>query len=89
MNRADTRARIKALELDLQRQRAELALYSSDDKALTFSSSERENKLRELRSANSGRRATLTSANGKSKSTNDSGNSTNGKKARKEVPDAR
>ncbi len=85
---ADTRVRIKALELDLQRQRAELALYSSDDKALTFSSSERENKLRELRSANPGRRATLTPVNGKSKSTNGSGNFTNGKKARKEAPDA-
>ena len=30
---ADTRARITALEIDLQRKRAELALYSKDDEA--------------------------------------------------------
>jgi len=48
---ADTQARIKALELDLQRQQAELALYTLDGKARVLSSSEREDKLRRMRSA--------------------------------------
>ena len=48
---ADTRARITALELDLQRQQAALALFSSDDEARTLSSSDRENELRRMRSA--------------------------------------
>lgn len=48
---ADTRARIKALELDLERQQAALALSSRDDEAGTRSSSERENQLRRMRSA--------------------------------------
>jgi circadian clock protein KaiC len=74
---ADTGARIRALELDLQRQRAELTLYSRDDQARTFSSSERENELRKMRSADPARRATPGSAK-----TNGSGN---GKKPRKEI----
>jgi circadian clock protein KaiC len=48
---ADTRARIQALELDLQRKRAELALYSRDDEARTLSSTERDDDLRRMRSA--------------------------------------
>jgi circadian clock protein KaiC len=48
---ADTQARIKALELDLQRQQAELALYTLDGAARVLSSSEREDKLRRMRSA--------------------------------------
>ena len=82
---ADTRARIKALELDLQRQRAELALYSRDDQARILSSSERENELREMRSADPAGRAVQTSANAKPKQGNGSGN---GSKARKETHDA-
>lgn len=79
---ADTRARIKALEMDLQRQRAELALYSRDDEARTLSSSDREHELRQMRSAD------LTPANAKPKGANGSGHSGNGKKPRKEAHSA-
>ena len=48
---ADTQARIKALELDLQRQQAELALYTLDGEARVLSSSEREYELRRMRGA--------------------------------------
>ena len=48
---ADTRARIKALEHDLERQRVELATYFSDDQARVASSSDREKSLRRIRSA--------------------------------------
>ena len=47
---ADIAARIAALQLDLDRQRAELALYSRDDEARQVSSGERENELRRMRS---------------------------------------
>ncbi len=47
----DTRERIKALEHDLARQRSELATYFSDDEARLVSSSDRENSLRRIRSA--------------------------------------
>ena len=55
---ADTRARIKALQQDLERQRAELAMYSSDNEARIVSSSDRENELRRIRSADPAGRAT-------------------------------
>ena len=48
---ADTRVRIKALQQDLERQRAELAMYSSDNEARIVSSSDREKELRRIRSA--------------------------------------
>jgi circadian clock protein KaiC len=48
---ADTRARIKVLEHDLERQRVELATYFSDDQARIVSSSDREKSLRRIRSA--------------------------------------
>jgi hypothetical protein len=48
---ADTRARIKVLEHDLERQRVELATYSSDDQARMVSSSDREKTLLRIRSA--------------------------------------
>jgi circadian clock protein KaiC len=48
---ADTRTRISALEHDLERQRIELAAYSSDDQARIVSSSDRERTLRRIRSA--------------------------------------
>jgi len=54
---ANSRARIKILEHDLQRQRAELALYSSDDEARIASSSERDEALRRIRSADPAARA--------------------------------
>lgn len=46
---ADIAARIAALQLDLERQRAELALYTSDDEARHVSSGEWKNELRRLR----------------------------------------
>jgi circadian clock protein KaiC len=49
---ADIGARIAALQLDLDKQRAELALYTSDDEARHVSSDERENSLRKMRGAN-------------------------------------
>jgi circadian clock protein KaiC len=48
---ADTHARIKGLEKDLARKRAELATYSSDNEARIVSSSDREKELRRIRSA--------------------------------------
>ena len=55
LNEADTGARIKALQQDLARQRAELAMYSRDDQARIVSSSDRENELRRIRSADPSR----------------------------------
>jgi len=52
----DTRARIKALQHDLERQRSELTLYSSDNEARIVSSSEREKELRRIRSADPAKR---------------------------------
>jgi circadian clock protein KaiC len=85
---ADTRARIKALQQDLERQRVELAMYSSDNEARIVSSSDRENELRRIRSADPRARAVLIPANAKPKGVKDSGNSGNDKKARKEARDA-
>ena len=48
---ADTRARIKALQQDLERQRIELATYSKGNEARIVSSSDRERELRRIRSA--------------------------------------
>jgi circadian clock protein KaiC len=60
---ADTRARIAALEHDLERQRVELSTYFSDDQARIVSSSDREKSLRRIRSADlTGRAATGTVA---------------------------
>ena len=53
----ETRARIKALEHDLERQRIELATYFSDDQARLVSSSDREESLRRIRSADPSARA--------------------------------
>ncbi len=46
---ADIAARITALQLDLNEQRAELALYTSDDEARHVSADERESSLRKMR----------------------------------------
>lgn len=54
---ADTRARIKALEQDIERQRVELAAYSSGNEARIVSSSDREKELRRIRSADPAGRA--------------------------------
>lgn len=48
---AATSAQIKALEMDLKRQRTELASYSDASATHTLSSSQRETKLRKMRSA--------------------------------------
>ena len=48
---ANTRARIKALEHDLDRQRIELASYSRSNEARIVSSDDREKQLRRIRSA--------------------------------------
>jgi len=48
---ADTRARIKGLEHDLERQRVELARYASGNEARIVSSSDREKELGRIRSA--------------------------------------
>jgi circadian clock protein KaiC len=48
---AETGVRIRALQQDLDRQRAELALYASDNAAHIVSSSDREKELRRIRSA--------------------------------------
>jgi len=74
---ADTRARIKALEQDLERQRVELATYSSGNEARIVSSSDREKELRRIRSADPAARAatgTVTSLT-KRRASNGSGNS--------------
>jgi circadian clock protein KaiC len=52
----NTLARIKALQQDLARQRAELAQNSSENQARIVSSSDRENELRRIRSADLGQR---------------------------------
>jgi len=48
---ADTHARIKVLQQDLERQRRDLAIYASDNEARIVSSSDRETELRRIRSA--------------------------------------
>ena len=49
---ADASARIAALQLDLERHRAALALYTRDDAARHVSSGERQTEVRRLRGAN-------------------------------------
>jgi circadian clock protein KaiC len=60
---AETRARIKGLQKDLARQRAELALYSRENQERIVSSSDREQELRRIRSADPARRASSSSGN--------------------------
>jgi circadian clock protein KaiC len=55
VSEADTHVRIKALQQDLERQRAELVAYSSANQARIVSSSDRENELRRIRSADPAR----------------------------------
>ena len=54
---AHTGAQIKALQLDLQRQQAELAMYSNDNEVRNTTTSDREEKLRKMRSADPAARA--------------------------------
>jgi hypothetical protein len=85
---ADTRARIKALQQDLERQRLELAMYSSDNEARIVSSSDREQELRRIRSADpAGRAATgIVSSLAKRRASGRSGNS--GRKNKRDAHDA-
>jgi len=82
---ADTRARIKALQQDLERQRLELEMYSSDNEARIVSSSDREKELRRIRSADpAGLAATRIAAPlAKSRASGSSGNS--GKRNKKDA----
>ena len=88
---ADTHTRIKALQQDLDRQRAELAMYSSENEARIVSSSDREKELRRIRSADpaAGRTATgmvVSPANGRgSVRSGDSGRKT--KKEARHAPE--
>lgn len=61
---ASTSARIKALQLDLERQRAELVLYSGEHDVRTASSSQRESELRRRRGAEPARAVARKSGNG-------------------------
>jgi circadian clock protein KaiC len=74
---ADTRARIKALQQDLERQRVVLTAYSSDGEARIVSSNDREKEVRRIRSADpTGRAATATGASlAKRRAANGSGKS--------------
>jgi circadian clock protein KaiC len=53
---ADIAARITALQLDLNKQRTELALYTSDDETPDASSDERKSALRKMRGADAAER---------------------------------
>jgi circadian clock protein KaiC len=55
---AGTRAQIEALQKELERQGVELAMYSSENQARMTSSTDRENELRRIRSADPQERAT-------------------------------
>jgi circadian clock protein KaiC len=84
---ADTRARIKALEHDLERQRVELAAYFSDDEARMVSSSDREKSLRRIRSADLAGRATTGTATPREKPYGSNGSRKSGKKNKTEARD--
>jgi circadian clock protein KaiC len=64
---AKTSAQIKTLQMDLQRQRAELALYSGENEVRNVSSSEREKELRRRRSADPADLSSRKSGNGAAK----------------------
>ena len=61
---ARTGAQVKALQMELQRQRAELALYSGDDEVRHVASSDRESELRRRRSADPAGPSARKSGNG-------------------------
>lgn len=85
---ADTRARIKALEHDLERQRLELAAYSGEDQARIVSTTDREKALRRIRSADPVEHAATGAGTPKpSRGNNGFGRPTpNGKKAQRDGP---
>jgi circadian clock protein KaiC len=61
---ASTSAQIKALQLDQERQRAELALYAGEDDVQTASSDQREHELRRRRGADPAEASVRASGNG-------------------------
>jgi circadian clock protein KaiC len=82
---ADIAARIAALQLDLDKQRAELALYTADDEARHVSSDERGNALRKIRGADAA--DTVAPVPGKRRTTGSSSRSrTNGEKEPRRGP---
>ncbi len=86
---ADTRTRINTLQHDLERQRHELAMYSSVNEARIVSSSDREKEIRKIRSADpAGRAATgIVPSPAKRRASGIAGNS--GRKNKKNAQDAR
>jgi circadian clock protein KaiC len=84
---AHTRARIEALEHDLDRQRVELATYYSDDQARIVSSSDRQKSLRRIRSADLTGRAAPGAATPRGKPHGSNGSGTSGKKSKTEARD--
>ena len=64
---AKTSAQIKALQLDLERQRAALALNTGEDNIHTVASNQREIELRERRGADPARVSAVKRANGEAK----------------------
>jgi len=82
---ADTRARIKVLEHNLEQQRVELATYSSNEQARIVSSTDRERALRRIRSADPAGHAGNGAASAKHHGSNGSAKST--KKNKKELRD--
>jgi circadian clock protein KaiC len=67
---ANTSAKIKALQMDLERQRAELALYSGEHEVRDASFSRQKDELRRRRSADAAGKASPKSSNGAAKSGN-------------------
>ena len=64
---AKTRAQVQALQAELERQRAELAVYSGEGEAHDASSSDREGELLRRRSADAARTSPRKSGNGAAK----------------------
>jgi circadian clock protein KaiC len=84
---ADTRARVTALEIDLQRRRAELASYSKDDEVRTRALTEKDGDLRRRRSADPAARVATAAAPGNGSAAPDAGRSGR-RKTRKEARNA-
>src|SRR6185503_3371811 len=84
---ADTHTRIKALQQDLDRQRAELAMYSSENEARIVSSSDREKELRRIRSEDSAGHAANGGSAGVARRRGSNGSEKSGRK-KKEARDA-
>jgi hypothetical protein len=78
---ADTHARITALQLNLERQRVELARFSKDNAAHISSSTEREQELGRIRSADPEARAMAPSRAKRNGSNGSNGSKNRGKTA--------